>query len=115
MPEGETHRVDIPEHVYTVRRAVAASLHQQSGPALRQVGWTFGCTGNSLVDYAGEMLSKIPSLSWSTEDIAFAIELIEEAESILRDVQAELEWLERCSNLLTTLSSNVQRVYKATA
>ena len=115
IAEGETYRVDIPEHVYTVGRAIAASLHQQSDPALRQVGWTFGwlfgCTGNSLVDYTDEMLSEIPPLSWSTEDIAFAIELIEEADSIMRDVQAGIETLKAESTLRKALERNIAVLY----
>lgn len=112
ISEGETYRVDIPEHVYTVGRAVAESLHEQSDPALRQVGWTFGwlfgCTGNSLVDYTDEMLSEIPPLSWSTEDIAFAIELIEEADGIMRDVQAGMQALKSTPHLAAALTENVQ-------
>ena len=115
ITEGETYRVDVPEHVYTVGRAVAASLHQQSDPALRQVGWTFGwlfgCTGNSLVDYTDEMLSEIPPLSWSTEDIAFAIELIEEADRIMRDVQAGIETLKAEPSLMNKLVRNIAVLY----
>ena len=52
LPEGEIYSVDVPECVYPVGRAIAASLHEQADPALQQVGWLFGwlfsCTGNSL-------------------------------------------------------------------
>ncbi len=90
LPEAETYSIDLPECIYKVGCAIAASLHEQTDAALRQVGWLFGwlfsCTGNSLVDYTDEMLAEIQPLSWSPDDIAFAIEMIEEADGMMRDV-----------------------------
>jgi hypothetical protein len=116
LPEGETYSVDVPECVYPAGRAIAASLLEQTDPALRQVGWAFGwlfsCTGNSLIDYTDEALSEIPPLSWSAEDVAFAVELIEEADGILRDVQAGIDYLKQSTELRAALERNVAHLYR---
>ncbi len=116
IPEGETYSVDVPECVYPAGRAIAASLLEQTDPALRQAGWTFGwlfsCTGNSLIDYTDEALSEIPPLSWSPEDVAFAIELIEEAGGILRDVQAGIDQLKQSPDLRAALERNTSTLYR---
>jgi hypothetical protein len=117
IPEGETYSVDVPECVYPAGHAIAASLLEQTDPALRQVGlafgWLFSCTGNSLIDYTDEALSEIPPLSWSAEDVAFAIELIEEADGILRDVQAGIETLKSSPELMAALEANILHTHKA--
>lgn len=116
IPEGETYSIDIPDCVYPAGRAIAASLHEQPDQALREVGWVFGwlfsCTGNSLIDYTDEALSEIPPLSWSPDDIAFAIELIDEAEGILRDVQAGVEILKSTPWLQAALERNIAHLYR---
>ena len=107
-PEGETYRVDVPDGVFAVGCAIARSLYEQTDPALRQVGWAFGwlfgCTGNSLIDYTDETLGEIPPLSWSKDDIAFAVELIQEADGILSDVQAGWEHLKTTPELRAALN-----------
>lgn len=112
--ETDSYRIDIPEAIYAVGRAIANSLHEQSDPVLRQVGWLYGwlfsCTGNSLVDCTVETLSEIPPLSWSKDDIAFAIEVIEEAEGIMSDVQAGLAALQTTPELLAILEGNIDRL-----
>lgn len=116
LPEGETYSVDLPECIHKVGCAIATNLHGQIDPALRQVGWLFGwlfsCTGNSLVDYSDEALAEIPPLSWSVDDIAFAVELIEEANGIMRDVQMGLDLLKTTPDLMTTLERNIAHLYR---
>ena len=116
IPEGETYSIDIPDCVYPAGRAIAASLHEQPDPALRQVGWVFGwlfsCTGNSLIDETNDNLAEIPPLSWSPDDIAFAVELIDEADGILRDVQAGVEILKSTPWLQAALEHNVTHLYR---
>jgi len=114
LSETDGYHIDIPEAIYAAGRAIANSLHEQTDPVLRQVGWLYGwlfsCTGNSLVDYTDETLSEIPPLSWSKDDIAFAIEVIEEAEGIMRDVQAGLDALETTPELLVILERNIDKL-----
>lgn len=116
LPEGETYNVDLPECIHKVGCAIATSLHEQTDPALRQVGWLFGwlfsCTGNSLVDYTDEMLAEIQPLSWSPDDIAFAVEMIEEADGIMRDVQMGLDLLKTTPDLMAVLERNVAFLYR---
>ncbi|MFZ2879923.1 MAG: hypothetical protein WA009_10335 [Phototrophicaceae bacterium] len=116
LPEAETYSIDLPECIYKVGCAIATSLHEQTDPALRQVGWLygwlFGCTGNSLVDYNDEALAEIPPLSWSADDIAFAVELIEEADGIMRDVQMGLDLLKTTPELMTALERNIATLYR---
>jgi hypothetical protein len=116
IPECETYSIDIPDCVYPAGRVIAASLHEQPDPALRQVGWLFGwlssCTNSSLVDYTNEALAEIPPLSWSPDDIAFAIELIDEADGIMRDVQAGVEILKSTLWLQAAVERNVAHLYR---
>jgi len=116
LPEGETYSVELPECLHKVGCAIATNLHEQTDLALRQVGWLFGwlfsCTGNSLVDYSDEALAEIPPLSWSADDIAFAVELIEEADGIMRDVLMGLDFLKTTPNLMAVLERNVAHLYR---
>jgi hypothetical protein len=115
IPEGEIYSVDVPECVYPAGRAIAASLLEQTDPALRQVGWLFSwlfsCSGDSLVDQTDESLAEIPPLSWSPDDIAFAIELVDEAEGILRDVKAGLNRLKASPTLSAQLTAHIDQLY----
>jgi hypothetical protein len=116
LPEGETYSIDIADCVYPAGRAVAASLTDHSDLVLRQVGWTFAwlfsCSGNSLCDLTNESLSELQPLSWSAADVAFATELIEEADGILRDVQAGIETLKASPDLMVALERNVAHLYR---
>jgi hypothetical protein len=116
LPEGETYSVDVPECIHKVGCAISTNLHEQTDPALRQVGWLFGwlfsCTGNSLVDCTDEMLAEIQPLSWSADDIAFAVELIEEADGIMRDVQIGIDLLKTTPELMAVLERNVAFLYR---
>jgi hypothetical protein len=111
LPDDEYCGAEVPEQAYEIGRALAASLHEQDDPALRQVGWLlcwiFSCTGNSLVDCTDEALSELEPLSWSTDDVAFAIELIAEADGIMNDVAAGLRSLTAVPGLITVLQRNI--------
>ena len=115
VPDGEMYSVDVPECVYPAGHAIVASLLEQTDPVLRQVGWTFAwqfaCTGNSLIDYTDDTLAEIPPLSWSAEDVAFAIELIEEADGIMADALAGLKHLMASPDLVTAVKKDVARHY----
>lgn len=115
IPESETYSIDVPECVYAAGRAVATSLHAQDDPALKPVGWLyawlFGCSGNSLIDLTNEALYEIQPLSWSADDIAFAVEMIEEADGIMSDAMAGLKHLTTSSDLLALLERNIAHLY----
>ena len=116
-PEPGHYNVEVPECAYAAGRIIADSLVQQDDEQLKQVGWAiawlFSCSGNTLIDYDDESLAEIPPLTWDQEDLAFAIELIEETGGMLRDVTAGLERLESNPHLLSALSAHVKHIYKA--
>jgi hypothetical protein len=60
-------------------------------------------------------MAEIPPLSWDENDLAFAIELIEEANGIMADVTAGLTLLEANPILFSALEANIQRTYKTIA
>jgi hypothetical protein len=116
IPQTETYRIEAPDGFHEVGSAIARSLHEQTDPALRQVGWLFGwlfsCSGNSLVDTSDEMLSELAPLSWSVDDIAFAIEMIDEADGIMCDVNAGLDILTTTPDLMAALERNITLLYR---
>lgn len=113
--EEEANEFDLSERVYKVGRLLHERLIAQDNPAWKQVGWALGwlfsCTGNSSVDYDWEDMSEFQPLSWERDNVAFAKELIEEAEAIMRDVAAGLTLLAH-SDVQSALRRNVQRVYR---
>jgi hypothetical protein len=118
-PEPGHYNVEVPNRAYTAGRIIADSLVQQDDEQLKQVGWAmawlFSCSGNTLIDYDDESLAEIPPLTWDQDDLAFAIELIEETSSMLRDVTAGLTLLEEHPHLLEALSDHVKHIYKILA
>jgi hypothetical protein len=118
-PEPGHYSVEIPNCAYTAGRIIADSLVQQDDEQLKQVGWAmawlFSCSGNTLIDFDDESLAEIPPLTWDENDLAFAIELIEEANGIMGDVSAGLILLEANPILFAALEANIQRTYKALA
>lgn len=116
-PEPNPYHVDVPDCAYTTGKLIAADLHEHADTRWRQVawllGWLFSCTGNSSIDYSDEEHSEFQPLSWDADDMAFAVEIIQEAETILADALAGLAFLNRRPDLLQALQHNVQRIYKA--
>ena len=118
-PEPGHYNMEVPDCAYTAGRIIADSLVQQTDERLQQVGWAlawlFSCSGNTLIDFDDESMAEIPPLSWDENDLAFAIELIEEADSIMADVTAGLTLLEANPVLFAALKANIQRTYKTIA
>ena len=59
------------------------------------MAWVFSCSGNSLIDYDMDELYEMESLEWTPHDIAFAIEMIAEADRMMAEVVAGLVLLEK--------------------
>lgn len=115
-PEPNPYNIDIPEVTYKVADMIADDLLQRDDE-WRQVGWllkwlTSG-TGNSSCDYDHETLSEFQPLSWDADDIAFAREIVEEADGIMADIHAGLAWINQHPAALEALQHNVRHVYKA--
>jgi hypothetical protein len=115
-PEPGHYNVEVSNCAYSAGRIIADSLVQQDDEQLKQVGWAlawlFSCSGNTLIDYDDESLAEIPPLTWDQDDLAFAIELIEETGGMLRDVNAGLKLLEDQPHLMEALSNHVNHLYK---
>jgi hypothetical protein len=111
-----SREIRIPEQAYTAGRILAEDLATHTDARYRQVSWLlkwlFSCSGNSCVDWDDEMMSSMEPLSWSPEDIAFAIEMIQEADGIMADALAGSRWLLSEPALLLALWQNVRFLYK---
>lgn len=114
-PEPNPYNIVIPEVTYKVADRIADDLLEREDE-WQQVGWllkwlTSG-TGNSSCDHDHESLSEFQPLSWDTEDIAFAREIVEEADGIMADVHAGLEWINQHPAALEALAHNVRKIYQ---
>lgn len=116
-PEPNPYHIDVPECAYTAGRFIAADLQSHGDERFRQIGWLmhwlFSSSGNSSVDYDYETMGEFQPLSWDKEDLAFAIEIIEEADGIMADALAGLAFLTSQPELMKALQHNVRRIYKA--
>jgi hypothetical protein len=115
-PEPNPYDIHIPEMTYKVAEFIVDDLLQQADDHWRQVGWLlkwlFSLSGNSSVDYDPETLSEFQPLSWDRDDIAFAREIIQEADTIMQDAMAGLEWINEQHDMRVVLQYNVQCIYK---
>ncbi len=115
-PERKTYTVEVPYTAYKAGRAMADSLLKQSDERWRQVGWAlawlYNCSQNSVVDLDYESMADVQPLSWEAEDVAFAIELIEEANGIMADVNTGLKWLQTTPAAFAQLAHNVRRIFQ---
>ena len=117
--EPDDWRVEVPDAAYTVGRLVVKSLVNQGDERWEHIGyalaWLFSCTGNSLIDWDYETLAEVEPLSWDEEDVAFAIEMIKEADGMLKEVDAGLAVLKAYPDAFQILTENVNRVYQKLA
>jgi hypothetical protein len=115
-PEPNPYHIVIPEVTYKVADIIADDLLQQGDDRWRQVGWLvrflFSQSGNSCVDFDLEMMESMQPLSWDVDDIAFAREIIEEADGIMQDVHAGLEWISQNPAALEALTHNIRKIYQ---
>jgi hypothetical protein len=113
--EEAANEIDLSEQVYKVGRLLHERLIAHDDPAWKQVGWALGwlfsCSGNSSVLCGIEDLSEFQPLNWEADNVAFAKELIEEAEAIMSDVAAGLKLLAR-PDVQTALRRNIERTYR---
>jgi len=111
-PEPGHYSVEVPDCAYTAGRIIADSLVQQDDERLKQVGWAldwlFSCSGNTLVDCDNDSLWELEPLSWEAEEVAFAVELIQESERIMQAVSESLYTLNTQPRLLLNMSHLIQ-------
>lgn len=58
-------------------------------------------------------MANMQPLSWEADELAFAIEIIQEADGILADALAGLAFINEQPDLLAALQHNVRHIYKA--
>ena len=96
-PDPNPYRIEIPDMTYRAAQIIENDLREQSDPTWRQVaeliGWLFATCQNSSVSMSYEIMAEIQPLSWDPDDVAFALEIITEAEAIMKDVQAGIVFL----------------------
>ena len=107
--------IRVPEQAYTVGRILAEDLATHVDVRYRQVSWLlkwlFSSSGNSCVDWDEETMSSAEPLSWQPDDIAFAIDMIQEADGIMADALAGSRWLLSEPAVLLALWQNVHFLY----
>ncbi|MAS35638.1 MAG: hypothetical protein CL610_16630 [Anaerolineaceae bacterium] len=105
---------DVPLNAYRAGRLVATSLMGQGDVHYQQVSyllqWLFNCSGNSCVDMNDEDMAEMQPLSWDPVEIAFAQAIIQEADEIMEQALAGLEWLMMQPTVTLALQENVHRV-----
>lgn len=115
-PEPDSRHIVVPDRAYRAADILAADLMKQDDEHWRQVAWLlrflFSQTGNSSVDWDLEMMSSVQPLEWEAADIAFAREIIEEADGIMQDVATALDWISQRPALLETLRRNIHQIYQ---
>jgi len=115
-PQPNPYNIVIPDVTYKVADIIADDLLKQPENYWRQVAWLIrwvtSSTNNSCVDWDEEMMSSVQPLSWDADDIAFAREIVEEADGIMADVHAGLTWISQNPTSLEVLSRNVQKIYQ---
>nr|WP_281721317.1 hypothetical protein [Nitrosomonas nitrosa] len=115
-PEPNPYNMLIPEVTYKVADIIADDLLKQQENHWRQVAWLIrwltSSTNNSCVDWDESLMSEVQPLSWDAGDIAFAREIVEEADGIMQDVHAGLEWISQNPTALELLSRNIRKIYQ---
>jgi hypothetical protein len=116
-PEADRYNVDVSEAAYQVGRSIVRSLDDHPDLRYRDVGflmeWLWAYSNNTLISWSQDMLCEIPPLSWNTEDIALAIEIIEEADEIMASAQRGIQFLQSQPNVMKALERNIKRLYRA--
>jgi hypothetical protein len=114
QPDAEDYQVS--ERVYAAGHYLYDSLVEQPDERYRQVGyligWLCSCTGNSSSDLPFEELAELQPLSWETDDFAFAVEIIREADEIMASAQVGLKLIQSHPLIQQALQDNIQRLYR---
>ncbi len=115
-PDPNPYNIDIPDVDYKAAAIIADDLAKHPVEGWRQIAWLlrwlFSQSGNSSVDWDYEMMAEVQPLSWEPEDIEFARDIIEEADGIMADVAAALQWISQHPVVLDSLTHNIRKVYQ---
>lgn len=116
-PEPNPYNIQVPDVAYTAAEIIATDLMQHSEEGWHQVAWLirwlFSNTNNSCIDWDIETMNEVQPLSWEPVDIAFAQEIIEEADGIMADAMAGLAFINKQPDAMAVLQNNVRCIYEA--
>jgi hypothetical protein len=89
---------------------------QSQDPIWQQMAWVlawiWGISGNSSIDMDFETLADFEPMSWEPENVAFAREIITEANQIMSEVMLGLASLDEHPEILQTLAQSVRSARK---
>jgi hypothetical protein len=109
--------ITIPDQAYQTAKLLAADLDTHADVRYRQMAWLlrwlFSCTNNPCLDWDDETMCSVEPLSWDPDDVAYAVEIIAEADTLMADIQSALHWLQNTPMVLVGLALNVARLYHA--
>lgn len=115
-PSLDDDTVNLPACAYTAGQLIAENLERHPDERYRQlswlVQWLFSCSGNSVIDLDYDTMCEYQPLSWDKDDLEFAIAIIEEANVIMKEVQAGLAFINNHNGLLIALQHNVRSIYR---
>ena len=101
-------------NIYTIGGIIADSLEQQDAEQYQHLSWAvkwlFSCSNNSCVDWDAETMYSMEPLAWTPEDVAFAVEIIAEAKTIMADTEAGLAWAKGEMGVLLALWYNARQI-----
>jgi hypothetical protein len=116
QPDENAYEVDVPERAYAAGQRLSDSLVEHPDERYRQVGYLiaflFSCVGNSCVDWDEEMLCSAQPLAWEPAELAFAVEMIREADEIMTAAQAGLKLVQSSPLIQQALQANIRRLYR---
>lgn len=111
--------ITIPDYAYQVAQLLAADLEAHADIRYRRVAWLllwlFSSTNNACLDWDDETMYSVEPLRWEPDDVAFAVEIMAEAKTILADIQSALTWLQDNPVVLVGLALNAAQLYQALA
>jgi hypothetical protein len=76
------------------------------------LGWAFAMTGNSSCDYTYDIMAEFEPLSWTPDEVEFAIVIATECDEILTSAHQALTDLQENKSLRTELQCNIELAQK---
>lgn len=109
------HPYEGTETMWTTVRVLCLSLETVTTPQATWfhalLSWLWGVSGNTCVDSDPETLAEYEPLAWDADNIAFACDLIAEAETHMENVARAIEHIQRTPDILTQLCANLSRIH----
>lgn len=103
--------MQVPDDAHRIAYRLAEAMDEADDPMWESVAtalsWAFGFSGNSSVAHNHEEMCSFQPLSWDPDDVAFAVEIIEEAEELMQMAQTGLAYLHDNPTALDALRTHI--------